>query len=322
MDNIYLEQLIKTAARKGGKQASGSPKNNTNRVVKPFVPTQGQASSGMRATPGTISPGVYGAPTPPAPPTAAGKAMQRAGQFSKNIQNSPWTKAIVEKAKKVSVDVGKKVEGKVTDKVVDTASGLIDKATGSIGEGVDKILGRVGLQEAAKETATTAAKSGMPTALKVGLGALGGLGLGVGAYKGYVGMNKEATMANLLEQGYSVEAAVLMVKQAEESEQFKDLIRAQRINDAADYRGAAEGMGLGLATGTLGAGAAYLASKGKINAGGRIATGAMLGYLPGVLVGTMHGRAAARENALNKEATMANLLEQGYSVEAALGMLL
>ena len=129
-------------------------------------------------------------------------------QLVEDIKKSPWTKGGVDSVKEF---VGENL-GRVTGEAKERLQQRVDeRIMPHVDTLLDKYLPKVE-KEAVKETA--AAGSHLPTWAKVGLGTVGGLGLGLGAYKGYVGMNKEAALSNLLEQGYTVEHAVGLLKQA------------------------------------------------------------------------------------------------------------
>lgn len=283
MSNVYIDMLLKEAASK---------KNRRNRIPPTLNGTP---------TPGVVYPPNAG----PVKPTT----------LLEDVINSPWAKGAVDKVKEVAGEHSATIEKQVKDK-------LNQRIKENVEPHIDQLLDKV-LPVAKKTVEETAAKPGMPTWAKVGLGTVGGLGLGLGAYKGYVGMNKEAALSNLLEQGYTVEHAVGLMKQAEAAS-YEDLLRAQSANERAQYRGSAESvLGAGI-TGAAGAGLGYTLGKTPTQKAKFVGIGTSLGAIPGSVLGYLHGSSASRENSLNqmdKEAALSNLLEQGYSVEHALAAL-
>lgn len=83
------------------------------------------------------------------------------------------------------------------EQVVESAKNMAGETAKNVAEGT-----------AAEASTGVKPRGKLSKPLMIGAGLLGGLGLGVGGYKM---LNKEAAMANLLEQGYSVEAALSML---------------------------------------------------------------------------------------------------------------
>jgi predicted RNase H-like HicB family nuclease len=167
----------------------------------------------------------------------------------------------------------------------------------------------------------------LPAKLALGAATLGTTGLlGYGATRGYVNMNKEAFAKSLLEQGYSVEDTLALVKEAKEKDNSYGATLSNDIRTGARVGfgvGGLMGGGLGLLA-TNAARAAnpnlsklhYLTS-GLLGAGVVGGATALPAAVGGALFSVPH---QAGKYLFNKEAYAKGLLEQGYSVEDTLAL--
>ena len=333
MNNLYLDEMIKQASM--SRQRSGPQRNPQPTPTAAPQPTPTAAGA---------------APTQPKLHPRVQALLDQAKLVGAELNKSPYTQAAVHMAKTTGKETYDHVKGRVKEVAKKTASRVEDRlaeefsnhlsggktiqetVNGMADKLIDKATGT-----AKKEVVQDVAKSGMPMPLKVAGGLIAG-GLGsYGAYKGYIGMNKEAAMSNLLEQGYDLDSALYIIKKAEENQadaQYRAMLRAHQANDNANYRGMAESAVGGLVGGGLGFAASHMlpAEAGSAGlakhlrpmhsaTGNLVAGGAMLGSL----LGGYHGRQAsldsAARNGLGKEAAVVYALEQGYSLEQALYML-
>jgi hypothetical protein len=124
----------------------------------------------------------------------------------------------------------------------------------------------------------------LPAKLALGAATLGTTGLlGYGATRGYVNMNKEAFAKSLLEQGYSVEDTLALVKEAEDRVTYGDAFNAMG-------RAQLEGLGAGLLGGAAGAGLGSVAGpQGAL-------VGSLIGGSLGGAIGGYHGSYASGSN--------------------------
>lgn len=124
----------------------------------------------------------------------------------------------------------------------------------------------------------------LPAKLALGAATLGTTGLlGYGATRGYVNMNKEAFAKSLLEQGYSVEDTLALVKEAEDKITYGDAFNAMG-------RSQLEGLGAGLLGGAAGAGLGSVAGPhGAL-------VGSLIGGSLGGAIGGYHGSYASGSN--------------------------
>ena len=167
----------------------------------------------------------------------------------------------------------------------------------------------------------------LPAKLALGAATLGTTGLlGYGATRGYVNMNKEAFAKSLLEQGYSVEDTLALVKEAKEKDNSYGATLSNDIRTGARIGfgvGGLMGGGLGLLA-TNAARAAnpnlsklhYLTS-GLLGAGVVGGATALPAAVGGALFSVPH---QAGKYLFTKEAYVKGLLEQGYSVEDTLAL--
>lgn len=167
----------------------------------------------------------------------------------------------------------------------------------------------------------------LPAKLALGAATLGTTGLlGYGATRGYVNMNKEAFAKSLLEQGYSVEDTLALVKEAKEKD---NSYGATLSNDIRT--GARIGFGVG---GLMGGGLSLLATNAARAANPNLSklhylTSGLLGAgvvggataLPAAVGGALFSVPhQAGKYLFSKEAYAKGLLEQGYSVEDTLAL--
>ena len=120
-------------------------------------------------------------------------------QLAQDFANSPLTKGLVNSGLDTAKGVGKEVRDKLTTQAADH---LMANAAPTIAKGIRKATGQ------------PEPMSNLHKGLIAGGVGVGSLGLGAAGYHGYVHMNKEAAMSELLEQGHSVEGALYLVKEA------------------------------------------------------------------------------------------------------------
>ena len=228
MNNLYLDEMIKQAGK--SRQRSG-PRRNPQ-------PTPTAAPQPTPTAAGTV-------PTQPKLHPRVQALLDQAKLVGAELNKSPYTQAAVHMAKTTGKETFDHVKGRVKEVAKKTASRVEDRlaeefsnhlsggktiqetVNGMADKLIDKATGT-----AKKEVVQDVAKSGMPMPLKVAGGLIAG-GLGsYGAYKGYIGMNKEAAMSNLLEQGYSVENALGLMKQAGMNNQYLEKIAANPVSIA------------------------------------------------------------------------------------------
>ena len=221
MNNLYLDEMIKQATKRSQRiepTLYGPAPQPTPTAAPQPTPT---AAPQPTPTAGAV-------PNQPKLHPKVQAVLDQAKLLGAELNKSPYTQAAVHMAKttgKQTFDhvkdrvgsTARKVAGKVEDRVAEELANHLNGGKSlqeAINSKIDGLIDKVPVvanKKAAQEVAQDVAKSGVPMPLKVAGGLLAG-GLGsYGAYKGYVGMNKEAAMSGLLEQGYSVENALNLV---------------------------------------------------------------------------------------------------------------
>lgn len=216
MNNLYLDEMLKQASKSKSNQSSGPRRPNTQPTPTAAAAPQPTPTAGAVPNQPKLHPKVQA-------------LLDQAKLLGAEINKSPYTQAAVGMAKTTGqqtwdhakdrvAGVAKKTASKVEDRLAEELANHLGGGgtiQDTINKKIDSLIDKVPVvanKKAAQEVAQDVAKSGVPMPLKVAGGLLAG-GLGsYGAYKGYVGMNKEAAMSGLLERGYSLEQALYMLR--------------------------------------------------------------------------------------------------------------